>query len=159
MRKKRFLAAILLGVVLCFVSGAGYGEIRAELMGHPTRLDFLLLQSQFIYVMALPDHFLSILLSYDPDGKLKKEKELPEGVDTKGKIVASIVDSRNRFLGRSGEDLLHHLFRWELEFMYVYGAMIAIAPDMNTDIVAIFYSYKSIPIGYFYQGEYHLWEE
>ncbi len=157
MRKKRFLAAILLGVVLCFVSGAGYGEIRAELMGHPTRLDFLLLQSQFIYVMALPDHFLSILLSYDPDGKLKKDKKLPEGVDTKDKIVASIVDSKYRFR-TTGVDLLR-LFRRELEFIYKYGAMIAIAPDMNTDIVAIFYSYKSIPLGYFYQGEYHLWEE
>lgn len=28
MRKKRFLAAILLSVVLCFVSGVGYGEVQ-----------------------------------------------------------------------------------------------------------------------------------
>ncbi len=155
---KRFLAAILLGVILCFVvSGVGYGEIRAELMGPPTRLDFLLLQSQFIYVMAFPDNFESILLSYDPDGKLGKEKELPEGVDTKGKIVASIVDSRYRFSGLEA-DILRTIKR-ELEVIYTYGAMIAIAPDMNTDIVAVFYSYKSIPLAYFYQGEYHLWDE
>ncbi len=157
MRKKRFLAAILLGVILCFVSGVGYGEIRAELMGHPTRLDFLLLQSQFIYVMAFSDYSQSILLSYDPDGKLGKEKKFPEGVDTEGKIVASIVDSKHRFSGLE-VDLLR-AFRRELEFIYNYGAMVAIAPDMDTDIVAIFYSYRSNPLGYFYEGEYYLWEE
>ncbi len=31
MRRKQFLAAILLGVVLCFVSGVGYGEVLRSL--------------------------------------------------------------------------------------------------------------------------------
>ena len=156
MRKKRFLAAILLGVALCFVviSGVGYGEIRAELMGPPTRLDFLLLQSQFNYVMFRPDRPNTILLSYDSDGKIGKGKELPEGVDTKGKIVVSIVTIG----GIANRDLLLG-FKQDLEVIYKLGAMVAIAPDMNTDIVAILYNWNCTPLCYFYQGEYHLWDE
>jgi len=34
-----------------------------------------------------------------------------------------------------------------------------VTTDMAADIVAVFYSEKETTLGYFYQGEYHLWEE
>ena len=31
--------------------------------------------------------------------------------------------------------------------------------DMETDVVARFVDSDGIPLGYFYQGEYHVWEK
>jgi len=39
------------------------------------------------------------------------------------------------------------------------SAVIYLAMDMDADIVAIFISKGDIALGYFYQGEYHLWEK
>jgi len=187
MKGKGLLAAFLLGVGLCFAPATGRGEIRAWLeeslvssmesdfkrnfpeeplqtvfkytrMGHPTRLDFQLLQSQILYIMACPNGFLAVQLCYDPDGKLGKDIGLPEGIDTKGKIVASIVDTRDIFSYKSGIALLDQ-FKRELESLYGWGLVKTIATDMDNDIVAKFYSREVIPLGYFYQGKYHLWEK
>ena len=49
------------------------------------------------------------------------------------------------------------LFKRELEV--VYSFIEYIASNMNTDIVARLHSKSGTTLGYFYQGEYHLWEE
>ena len=46
-------------------------------------------------------------------------------------------------------------FKRQLEATYSFIA--AWATDMDTDVVAVFYGRGEIPLGYFYQGEYHLW--
>jgi len=91
---------------------------------------------------------------YDPDGRF--EHDFPEGVNTKGKIYVIIYDSRNVFIDELTVALLEQ-FKLALEIPYSYISMVA--TNMNTDIVAKFYSKEGIPLGYFYQGEYHLWGE
>ena len=56
------------------------------------------------------------------------------------------------------------LFSIQLDTLYSF--IQHIATDLNTDIVAVLYGekegsfgYEHVPLGYFYQGEYHLWEE
>ena len=49
-------------------------------------------------------------------------------------------------------------FKSILEALFSYLEA-GVATDMDTDIVAKFHSKGAIPLGYFYQGEYHLWEE
>jgi len=39
----------------------------------------------------------------------------------------------------------------------IYTFISAEATDMDGDIVAVFYRREGIPLGYFYQGGYHLW--
>ncbi len=41
----------------------------------------------------------------------------------------------------------------------IYAFIMIEATDMNTDVVATFLNREEIPLAYFYQGEYHLWEE
>lgn len=47
-------------------------------------------------------------------------------------------------------------FEKELNSIYVDLWFYA---DMAADVVAKFSSMENVPLGYFYQGEYHLWEE
>jgi len=71
-----------------------------------------------------------------------------------------IIDNRGIFSDKSERALLSQ-FKKELEAIYssLYEATGGMATDMNTDIVAAFYSREQNPLGSFYQGEYHLWEK
>ena len=155
MRKKRFLVAILLGVVLCFmVSGVGYGEIEEwKIESKVPYITWLLLRASVKYVMSNPTNFLYVMFTYSP---VEVRGGVPEGVDTEGKIWAQVIDTRGMFSYKSGI-ALREQFKKELEILYSY--IDDIATDMDTDIVAIFVSKGDFPLGYFYQGEYHLWEE
>jgi len=156
MRKKRFLAAILLGVVLCFVSGVGYGEIGEwRLITKVTKIDFQLLEAKVEYMGRNPETFLDIGFFYDPDGSIGGAK-LPEKVSTKGKIITMVYDTRNRFSYKTGMILLDE-FKRELEAIYSY--IRRIATDLTNDIYGELFTAGGIPLAYFYQGEYHLWEE
>ena len=182
MRGKVFLAAFLLGVGLCFVPVSGYGEIKiwkeipkvdfymetfpddpgkgldewqkACLATRPSSLDFFLLRAMVVYMMCNPTGFQNVNILYDSDGGF--EECFPEGIDTKGKIYIGIWDSRGYFSDESGIRLLE-AFKIYLEV--IYGYINQVATDMDTDIVAKFVSKGYIPLGYFYQGEYHLWEK
>ena len=92
---------------------------------------------------------------------------LPNHIDTKGKICVLIGDNIFRgddkrvFYDKSGTDLLDE-FKRQLETIYLF--IDNYATDMNADIVASFYTREKKPslittLGYFYEGEYHLWEE
>jgi len=89
---------------------------------------------------------------YDQFGGYGKDA----GLDTKGKIFVTVHDSRRVFPGKSGVTLLGR-FKRELEVIYSF--VDHIATNMRTDIVAKFYTREDIPLGYFYQGKYHLWEK
>jgi len=155
MRKKRFLAAILLSLSFCFVSGVGYGEIKPWMYTSETSyIDGSLLRAKVDYIMYNPDDFLVVRFYYDPYGN--QLKDLLEKVDTEGKILIRVRDNRNVFFRKSRKVLLDQ-FREELEDIYQFIEMIA--TDMDTDIAALFYSTENIPLAYFYQGEYHLWED
>ena len=73
MKHKRFLAAVLLGVVLCFVvSGAGLGEemttkqVReAAVAQKASQIDLILLGSEVKYIRNNPNDFLDISCSYN----------------------------------------------------------------------------------------------
>ncbi len=60
------------------------------------------------------------------------------------------------FCYKSGKNLLHQ-FKWALEVMYWYIA--PVATDMDTDVVVMFLNREQSPLGYFYRGEYYLWEK
>jgi hypothetical protein len=167
MRGRGLLAALLLGAGLCFVPGLGYGEekelpfeivivdlnyLRGE---KASELDLRLLQARVEYMMTNPTSFLNVSFYDDPNGRFKEN--FPEGIDTKDKILVWVRDNRGVFRYKSRIALLE-LFKRHLETIYTFIDTRA-AWDMNADIVAKFYSREGIPLGYFYQGEYHLWEK
>ena len=158
MKKRLLLVAILLGVVLCFVSGVGYGEVMH--MWDETKatlMEFVLVEARVDYIMRNPDVFLNVHFYYDSTGWFGEG--IPGNVDTKGKIFVEVIDNkRGGFSYESGTALLD-LFKGILELLYTFIEFKAVVTDMNTDIVATFTSTGGIPLGYFYQGEYHLWEE
>jgi len=111
------------------------------------------LEEKVNYIMKNPTDFLDIWFHYGPDERL--EKELPESVDTEGKLIIYVHDSRGVFYGKSGKVLLDQ-FKRELESIRSSSFTMWL---MKTDIVVKFLNEERIPLGYFYQGEYHLWGE
>ena len=158
MKKKLLLAAILLGIVLCFVvSGVGHSKIHPS-FNEGNDLE-IFQDARISYIMGNPDGFLLVNFTYDhPElgGLLGLHLEYPEGVDTVGKVLVQVYDTRGVFSGKSGVSLLAQCKK-ELDYMYYY--IDAYVWDMDNDVVAKFYSGKNIPLAYFYQGEYRLWEE
>ena len=170
-KNKKLLVIILLSLSFCFVSGAGYGEefsskewaASMKLMRRrmhdevkASSMDIYLLEAKVSYMMRNPTGFLLIGLVYDSFGVDGKAWGFPEGVDTKDKIYIGITDNRGAFANKS-EAVLLEQFKKELNNIYV--GLFSIAPDMDTDIVAKFFNMENVPLVYFYQGEYHLWEE
>ena len=184
MRKKRVLATILLAAVLCFVvSGVGYGEINFPTTGaiyegwdeyytHPLleeqpflglrkdiellRLQHFLLGAIVEYIMRNPVSFLYVSIDYDDMGIWQPIYKLPENVDTRHKVCLRIGDNRNSFYDKSVVALLDE-FKRELEVIYSFLELWV--TDLSSDVVAILLSTGGIPLAYFYQGEYHLWDE
>ena len=182
MRKKQFLAAILLGVVSCFGSAGGQATISQELIegivpAHDWVKEVPLITSRLIEAMVnynrqnpvREDYFsVWVIIWYDKDGSLGKKFlcnlnslrlcSFPENVQTTGKILIYINDNIGYF---SLETLSPFLFLklFEKQLNIVYGYIDKIATDMDNDVVALLRSPEYFPLAYFYQGEYHLWEE
>ena len=158
MKNKKSLAIILLGLSFCFVPALGYGEVKQWMIEKKVRyIDFLLLRASVKYMMWNPTNFLFVTFTYASDGvRIELPGGLPEGVDVKGKIWVRVGDNRG-VLSSESTIALRGAFKKILDNAYSY--IDDIATDMDTDIVAIFISQGDIPLGYFYQGEYHLWEK
>lgn len=171
MRKKRFLA-VLLVVVLCFVfSGVGYGkeftleEIREiAYKQKASELDLTILKARTSYIMDNPTDFLNIVFcSYDVGGFIRfddlREKKLAFYgiINTKGKLVVKIRDNRAAFSDKSGIDLGAIFYKHLVAFLYNSAGLGTFFP-YDTHVLAVFYGEEEVPLGYFYQGEYHLWE-
>ncbi len=158
MKNKKLLAIILLSLSLCFVSGVGYGEIEADRYGkvEVSYMEYLLLYRMVVHIMVNSTKFGDVRFYYDRDRSYGKKLKFPVDVDTKGKILIIVTDSRDKMFSKSGTGLLEK-FKQNLDNIYTY--IEDIATDMDADIVAKFHSKGDIPLGYFYQGEYHLWEE
>ena len=116
------------------------------------------LEATLNYAMVNPTNFLDVefLDCYDVPSFYKGE--FPDDVDIAGKVFVVVRDNRGSFSRKSGIVLLER-FKRELEVICSFIGYYTIDEDMNTDIVAKFYSKEGIPLGYFYQGEYYLWEE
>ena len=140
------------------MSGAGYGEVMHEAaVVKASLMDVILLEARVDYMMRNPDVFLDVGFYYDSTGRFAKK--FPRNVDTKGKICVWVQDNkRGGYSYISGTALLS-LFKANLEILYAFIKIKGVVTDMNVDIVAKFYSREGIPLGYFYQGEYHLWEK
>jgi len=72
----------------------------------------------------------------------------------------TVVDNRGVWSDESDiplEVTLFDDFKKQLEAIYSFISMWTM--DMDTDVVAQFLSKQQIPLGYFYQGEYYLWEK
>ncbi len=157
MKNKKLLAIILLSLSFCFVSGAGYGEIDEWMIERKASiLDMELLDAKIRYMMWSPDNFLYVDFYYDEYGVYGIADRLPKSVDTKGKIYIQIGDTRGVFFQKNRKTLLNEFGR-QLE--YIYSWLEEASTDMDIDIVAVFFSGEEILLGYFYEGEYHLWEE
>jgi len=158
MRGKKLLAAFLLGAGLCFVPALGYGEVRHWMNEtRATLMEFVLLETRVDYMVRNPNIFLDVHFHYDSTGWVGRE--LPGNVDTKGMICIDVRDNnRGGYSYTSGTALLG-LFKANLKILFSFIKYKGAATDMDTDIVARFYSSETIPLGYFYQGEYHLWGE
>ncbi len=158
MKNKKLLAIISLSLSFCFVSGVGYGEIDDELSHIFTvsRMEYLLLKAEVDYMMRNPNSFSDINLRYDPVGYFGLFEKWPVEIDTTRRIVIDIRDNRNVVFNKSGVALLES-FKKVLGTVYSYIEYIA--EYMSYDVVARFYSIGDIPLGYFSEGEYHLWDE
>ena len=155
MKNRKLLAIILLSLSFCFVSGVGYGEIPEWMLESTVSyIDFELLRSEVSYIMAKPDDFLMVSYYYDLTGGFAEK--FPVGVRTKGKVYISIRDSRGVFSYKSSKALLE---QFVVELFAVYYFIQSIVTDKNVDIVVEFVNKEGKTIGYFYQGEYHLWED
>ncbi|TET59112.1 hypothetical protein E3J48_08225 [Candidatus Aerophobetes bacterium] len=170
MRARGLLVAFLLGVCLCFVPDPGHGEIRTALRREQaSSMDVELLKAQVRYMMYNPAAYLSVNFHYMPAhvgdvgdvGDVvaievpSTLRALPGNIIPLNKIYVLIRDTRGVFSSRTGVDLLDQ-FKRTLENIYSY--VDDLATDMDSDIVAEFYSQEGIILGYFSQGEYHLWE-
>ena len=160
MRGKGVLAAFLLGVGLCFVPGLAHSEI-SELLKEKaySHIKFCLLDARITYMMNHPDHFLNVYFVYDEYGVFGKPIGLPEAVDTRNKVCIYIKNNReiDLFSPDWAESALFFSFKVVLGNIYSYIGLLA--TNMDTDIVAVFYSKTDVKVGYFFEGEYHLWEE
>jgi len=155
MRNKKVLAIVLLSLSFCFVSGAGYGYIsKLNLELKASRMDFDLLKARIDYIMKNPTNFLDTHLYYDPLGF--GGETFPYDIETKDKIIILVYDNRDIFSDKSEAALLD---QFEKELKIIYKSMRIMASNMNTDIVVSFRTREDISLGYFYQGEYHLWKE
>jgi len=116
----------------------------------------MLLQSTLDYIMWNPHDFLFIHWEWDYMGLFHVNHALPENIigKTEGKLVIQVFDNRKVFAGIS-EVVLLGQFKKELERVY-HCAPRGLFSRMDRDVVALFYDYKGTPLGYFYQGEYHL---
>ena len=139
-----------------------------------------LLKARIDYIMRNPTDFLNVDFYYDQEGMFTKEGLFPEGVDTEGKIVVIVADNRGVFSNKSGTVLLNE-FKEQLETILHSSAILEIMVpipeimkrelrgEMDTNIVARFCTKweisppsplpEEVCLGYFYQGEYHLWEK
>ena len=157
MRSKVLLATFLLSVGLCFVPVLGYGEVKHHLYEQKTtQMEASLSWARINYIMGNPTSFLFVGFFYDPDGELGM-LHFPEGVDTRGKIIVWVQDNRGVFSHKSRTALLD-LFKSMLKNIYSAGLQ-SVTSDLKNDVVARFHTKMEIPLGYFYQGEYHLWGE
>jgi len=156
MRIRIVLAIILLAVGLCFVPGVGHGEIE-EWMDEieASYIDVRFLQATVSYMMTNPTSFSNVSFRYDLS-RLPYGSALPADTDLKGKIYMMICDNRGSFARFSGI-ALRDVFKTKLTAIYSFIG--DVATDMDTDVVAEFRSEADNPLGYFYQGEYHLWGE
>ncbi len=145
MKKRLLLAAILLSLSLCFISGVGYGEVAEWLDERKaSMLDMELLDAKVEYIMTNPTTFLNIDLFY------VKNTIIPST------IGVSVRDNRGRFSYKSGI-ALKDTFKRSLEVIYSF--ITHISTDINTDIIAFFSSEEGIQLGMFKDGEYLLQEE
>ena len=157
MKNKKLLAIVLLGLSFGFVSGAGYGEIPHWMEEeNVSYMNWLLLHIRINYIMHRPNIFLDIGLFYDFDGRYASMMEFPKNVVTERKIIIGVQDNREIFSRKSERALLSE---FEKVLKDIFYDVQMVASDMENDIVAIFYSERVVPLGYFYQGEYHLWNE
>ena len=136
----------------------GGEELRKELYEiEASYWNIFLLDAKTHYMMLNPTSYLYVDFHHDRAGEWARS-ELPESVDTDGKICVHVRDNRGVFSDKSGAALLGQ-FKKTLESIYSSSSLPIVTTDMNSDIVAIFCSRENVPLGYFYQGEYHLWEE
>jgi len=164
MKSKKILVAILLSLSFYFVSGVGYGEVRQGWEAiEATLMDIKFLEATNDYIMSNPTSFLNVRFGYDLFGVAGEDKKLFSGrINTEDKIIVRVIDNRGIFSAKSGLTLLYE-FEKQLKTIYSFIYEHLLATDMDNDIVAIFYNLygyeKTLPLGYFYQGEYHLWEK
>jgi len=169
MRAKGLLAAFLLGAGLCFVPVLGHGEIPGKLVQgnvdawlgfEVSLLDFLLLEARVNYIMLNAPNYEYVWMKYDMDGSFGKFYKFPENVDTTDKIFIVIRDIREYYV----PDALS-LVRWsvlelfEQQLTVIYAYIKDFATDMDNDVVTLVQTNDQVPLAYFYQGEYYLWEE
>lgn len=162
MSSRGVIAGLLFAIILSFVLILGHGAVTRWMDERKASLICLHLEeSRVSYTMGNPGDFLYVNLDYDPTGRHGSAWfEFPENVDTKGKFCVEVYDTRDVFSNKTETALLGQ-FKKELEVIYSFVDLAIKDKDMNmdTDIVAKFHTRKEIPLGYFYQGEYHLWEK
>ena len=167
MKCKRLLSVVLLSLSFCFVSGMGYGEILLGFYLHEEMtweevemaMQFQFLEVTIRYMMRNPTSFLDVRFYYDEAGAFSAL--FPKDLDTKDKLFVDVLDNRGVFSGKSGPALLDEVKK-QLAALFLFLG--SVATDIDNDVVVtvgVILPGAKIRTGlaYFYQGEYHLWED
>lgn len=134
-----------------------YEEMTWEEVEMVMQIEFL--KVTISYIMRNPTSFLEVWFQYDEVGVFSAL--FPKDIDTKDKFYVDVLDNRGVFSGKSGPALLDEVKKQLAKlFLFFYP----ITADIDNDVVV---TIGVIPLGakirtqlaYFYQGEYHLWEE
>lgn len=188
MKGKWFLATILLVVVLCFVSGVGYGEIIippepsrtvGELLGLKIRYED---EPLWPYIERIRGEMLeeisflklyNVLFAARIDYMMTNPNSFLNvnlSYDKHGVFKSSFpesVDTENKIIVMivdnrnifSDKSEIALLDEFKRKLEVVYSYVSYIATNLDTDIAAILWSREGIPLAYFYQGECHLWQK
>lgn len=167
MRTRRFFVGILTAGLVVLATGTGEAEIHSHWfteegkLANPTisALELHFLELRIEMMMSHPDEYPSVDFTYDERGGRGKMLRLdfPEvKLDTRGKIVVTIMDTRDYFPSSMSEREVLEKFR-----SLVLGLRLrlwGVTEDLDNDAVVLLIpkegTLKRGLLAYFYEGEY-----
>jgi len=169
MRTKVFFVGMLAAGLLILIPILGRADIHFFWFteeGKPRNAMISALQYEFLklrvsMMMDYPNEYPNLEFGYDESGVEGKVKprifEDIKELDTRGKIVVDVWDTRDHPSLASAKEEILGKFRKVVAFLTVY--LITLTNDIDNDVVVYLWSRKRALkgggiIGYFYKGEY-----
>lgn len=163
MKKRILLLVILLVVAVIFLTpmlgGAEINQLWFTEKGKlrnatVSALDFRFLEIRVQMIMGDPDNYIDVDFAYDEIGNMGEWFEEFVRLYTRGKIVITVRDSRERFSSYTLK--LEFLNYFKALTFYLNMRLLGVTNDFNNDVVVYLIPREGIReglLGYFYKGE------
>ena len=163
MKKRILLLVILLVVAIIFLApmlgGAEIAQFWFTEEGKLSNatvsaLDFRFLEIRVQMIMGDPDNYLDVNFAYDEIGNMGEWFEEFVRLYTRGKIVITVKDSRERFSSYILKSEFLNYFK-NLTFYFKID-LLGVTNDFNNDVVVYLIprgGFREGLLGYFYKGE------